>query len=134
MATSSQREFLKLIAKTIRIEFYAGDSTLVVAPHTTGWRAMPCLVVAQTENQAVIERTGNSSQKIEFGEAFALAPQVHHNITVTSRRPGYSHWVHFQCEVFPGVSLFYLVEPPMIFKGSHAKKNRENVSRPWCAL
>jgi AraC-like DNA-binding protein len=122
MMTPLHQEFLKLIARSMRFEFHAGDSTWVTPPYATGWRTLPSVIVAQADYTAVIEQPDRPPQKIEAGEAFAIAPQVHHNITMTARRAAYSHWTHAQCEVFPGVSLFYLIELPLVFKLSRARK------------
>jgi len=123
LATNSlQREFLNLIGRSIRYEFHAGDSTWVEAPHTTGWRTMPSLVVAQIDYTALLEQPDQKPLKIKPGEAVVVAPQVRHNLTIISRRAGYSHWAHLQCEVLPGISLFYLIEPLLLFKGKQAQK------------
>jgi AraC-like DNA-binding protein len=120
--TTSTREFLALVERNLRFECLSADSTLVRSPHTTGWRVLPTLVVAQVNYAATAEFKAGKTVRIESGQTVAIAPGVTHNLTKLTRRAGYSHWSHFQCEVFPGVSLFSLIEPPLIIRGNRSKK------------
>ena len=119
---SALREFWNLIEKNIRFEHHAGESTLVGYPHTTGWRVLPVLVVAQANYAGTVELKGVKPVRIEPGQTVSIVPGLAHNLTKVTRRAAYSHWSHIQCEVFPGVSLFYLVEPPLVISGSRSKK------------
>jgi AraC-like DNA-binding protein len=127
--TSIDRHFFALIEKNIQFEIFGGESTLVGYPHTTGWRLLPFLVVAQTEYTGLAEFRDGTTATVKPGQGIALLPGVAHNLTKITRRAGYSHWVHLQCEVFAGVSLFSLIEPRLILKGAQAREvgrlNRE---------
>ncbi len=119
---STTHEFLNLIEKNLRFEYESGESTLVKYPHTTGWRILPVLVVAQLNYAATAEFKESKTVRVEAGQTVSLAPGLAHNLTRTTRGTSYSHWSHVQCEVFPGVPLFYLVEPPLIIRGSQSRK------------
>ena len=120
--TSSTHEFLSLIEKNIHFEHHSGESTLVGYPHTTGWRVLPVLMVAQANYAGTAEFKGGKTVKTKAGQTLSITPGLAHNLTKVTRRAGYSHWSHIQCEVFPGVSLFYLVEPPLVISGSRSRK------------
>jgi AraC-like DNA-binding protein len=117
---STALEFLSLIERNMHFERESGESTLVGFPHSTGWRNLPVLVVAQINYDATVEM-GERKLLIEPGQTVALPPGVPHRFTKNSRRPAYSRWSHIQCEVFPGVSLFYLMEPPLVINGSRSR-------------
>jgi AraC-like DNA-binding protein len=119
---STTREFLNLIEKNFHFEHHSGESTLVGYPHTTGWRVLPTLVMAQIDYAATVEFKDGKTVRIEPGQTVSLIPGLAHNLTKVTRRAAYSHWSHIQCEVFPGVSLFYLIEPPLIIRGSQSRK------------
>ena len=118
-------EFLTLIEQNIRFEYQSGGSTLVGFPHTTGWRVLPSLVVAHLEYEAIVERTDEKPLKIMRGQTFAIAPGMMHRATKLDRRPRFSYWAHLQCEVLQGVSLFFLIEPPLLMtKAASARIGR----------
>lgn len=107
---------------SFHFEFHAGESTLVKFPHTTGWRSLPALVAAQTHYTSRLELADGRVLRVNPGEALVIAPGVAHRATKVSRRAGFSHWAHVDCEVLPGVSLFVLTTPPIVVKGRAARK------------
>jgi AraC-like DNA-binding protein len=116
------REFLSLIRRNIHFEYHLGGTTLVPYPHSTGWRKVPSLIACQLNYASLLEMGDKRRLRIEPGEAFAVAPGVLHRVSKITRRPAYGYWSHFQCEIFQGVSLFYLIEPPLILRGRQARK------------
>ena len=122
VVASLSPSFLRLIERSIRFELFGGADTWVAAPHATGWRVLPYLVAAQVDYASRIERKGLDPLRLGAGGTVVIAPGVVHNLTMTSRQPGYSHWCHLQCEVFHGVSLFYLIAPPLRITGPRSQK------------
>jgi AraC-like DNA-binding protein len=114
--------FFSLIEKNIHFEYVGGASSRVGYPHTTGWRVLPFLMVAQINYAGLVELKGERPTKARPGEAVIVSPGQLHNLTKQAPGVGCSRWAHIQCEIFPGISLFHLVRPPLIVKGIRARK------------
>jgi AraC-like DNA-binding protein len=127
--TTLLREFFNLIEGTFRFEYQSGASTRVGHPYTTGWRELPALLAAQIHFTASVEFKAGRTRRIEPGQTLSISPGLAHRITKVSRPVAYSHWSHVQCEVFPGIPLFRLIDPPLLTSGSRSRKigriNRE---------
>jgi AraC-like DNA-binding protein len=116
------RELLSLMEKNLHFECNASGTCLVEYPHTTGWRMLPILVVTQADYVSSVELKDGKTVRVEPGQTVSLVPGLAHNLTKLTRRAEYSRWSHVKCEVFPGISLFNLIEPPLIIKGSQSRK------------
>jgi len=123
--TPLAREFLAFIEKSIRFEYQMGANTRLPGPHTTGWRVMPVLVVSHSDYHALLERQDREPDPLRPHQTFIAPPGLMHCATKITRRPGHSHWCHLVCDVFQGVSLFDLAEPPLIIAGRLSHRLRE---------
>jgi AraC-like DNA-binding protein len=120
--TTTVAQFFNLIEETIHFRHDSGKSSLVGYPKTSGWRTLPFLVVAQIDYVATLELEGGNTVRIRPGQTVSLEPGRVHKFTKITRRAAYSHWAHIECDVFPGVSLFHFVEPPLIIRGKRSLK------------
>lgn len=118
---SAHQILLKLVEETLCFEYDSGAITRVAHPHDTGWRCLPHLVCAQVQYKADLE-TEEGKWRVKPGQTICVKPWVRHRISLPKGEKGLSRWSHVQFWIFEGISIFGLIEPPLILKGRRSCK------------
>lgn len=114
---------LNLAEDSLRFEYDAGDVTRIVHPHTTGWRVLPGAVCAQVLRCEVgMQRDGVRPAVVRATQSVLIPPGLRHCFEMTSRGPGVSRWSHVNFRVFGSVSIFSLIDVPLIQTGRCARR------------
>jgi AraC-like DNA-binding protein len=123
MATPiSSRLLLQAIDRSLRIEVNGAAVTAIAIGHTTGWRTLPgCTTAHLLEITNHLDRLNHPPLVINSGEAFILAPNLHHRSTVIAGS-GVSRWSLFDCLIFGSVPVMSLIEVPLVLTGRTAKR------------
>ncbi len=115
-------EFLALMERSARFEYHQGGSTLVAPLHSTGWRVMPALLVSFLGFHGKYELVDRAPITLRPGDTLCAVPGLRHCVSAVGRKSGISHWSHTQCEIFQGVSLFFLLEPLLVIRGERSER------------
>jgi AraC-like DNA-binding protein len=114
---------LKVAEESLRFEYDSGDVTRIFHPHTTGWRVLPSAVSAHVLRCDVrLDRDGVRPLTVRATQSVCIPPGLRHCFEMTTMGPGVSRWSHFNFRIFGSVSVFTLIDVPVIQNGRCARR------------
>jgi AraC-like DNA-binding protein len=109
--------FADLLRDSLRFEYQAGGIAPLGRGHTTGWRALPGLMLSQAHRGAErIFLDGNRSRLARAGETVVLPAGVRHRVDVVGPAE-VRRWVHVNYFLAEGLDLFALFDVPLLCRG-----------------
>jgi AraC-like DNA-binding protein len=103
---------------SLTVEVEAAGMTPVPNGHSTGWRVLPALLVAQGRNCRIrvdVERAARvQTCETRPGGALLIAPGMRHRAEVFESQGGASWWSHLNVRVLGSVSLLDFYDVPAL--------------------
>jgi len=113
----------ELIEHSLDFTVHAAAVTPIQAPHSTGWRVLPELVVALpcAGARVRLEIDGGPILHLDDGEAFCVAGGIRHRATLTTAR-GVSRWCHIAYRILGGLDPLQLVVPAFVVPAPQGRR------------
>jgi AraC-like DNA-binding protein len=114
--------FWRMAGESLRFEYASGAVTHLSGVHSTGWRTLPNITVAQLPiGHAEIELRGSRVYQIPTHHCVLVPPGVEQIITMRSQEE-ISRWSHSNFYVFGSLNLASLIDLPVVVGGPNAVK------------
>ena len=109
--------------ESLRIQYLEGDMTPMEPGHSTGWRNLPFLVIAQImDGPVALSFRDMETRTVQPGEVFCIGPGLLHLLVNSGPGLNLSRWCHISVTVFGGMELSEIAEVPRIFRGAAANR------------
>lgn len=103
-----------LLEHSLAFEYEDGGVTPIPRGHTTGWRVLPALLVAQGQHGRFCLETDDGARVIAgTNGAVLMPPGVRHRVEVVSPNGLTSRWCHITFTLLGTVNVFSLFQLPL---------------------